>query len=537
MSSLAVIRQLIQKMSKEERRVARNFLTAFSIRGTDAPNQAVKLLDLLVRENPHEPPLDDRAIEILVYGKNSGTAFPRLILRLRDKLAESLTLSVNLERPNAYSERGKALHEIRKCLSQAQILQSRGAWDLALTYIEYCITLGEKYEHYEELASSIRVKLDMIAAESGKEALAKESHRFARALRCIQATKRALELYHTLGSHIEFSSGPTSLESLKNNIDSLQIEFESTGSVTVAFYLNYLEVHLSQELGLFKNASSILKRQIELITHPALNSPTRLVGAYLNLAWNEVYTRKFGSALKFSALAKSLSHNQHYHVFRCLDIDYHCHFYQGNFDLALNTINSILKLDRSTNAEFRIGKREYQKACVLFMLGRHEEVHKLLSNINPIETDIEGWNIALRMLYIMNDIELKESEYAATRIENLRKILDKLKKHEKQNPRDVLKFEILRTLVNTRFDFVETRKRQGEELKKLSATQGETRWKIVSPELIIFEQWFESKVFKQKLKLKVPLYESQILNIEQVRQQLMPKMLSRKPNITYARRT
>jgi hypothetical protein len=508
MSALVSLRLLVRKMSSEEKKVARNFLTAFSLRGTDAPNQALKLFDLLCRETKKGSELDERQIESLIYPKKPGAAFPRLILRLRDKLFESLALSVNLERPNAYSERGRALHEIRKELSQAQILQSRGVWDWVMIILNECIEKAAKYEHYEEWAAALRVRIEMTTVNKGKVSFEAENQQYEKVIRSLLASKKALEYYHQLGAEIEFNAVPVSLELLEHQIKELQQDLEKTGSANVAFFLHYLEIHFHQEKKQFKEASNILRGQVSLVEfHPALYSPSRLAGVLINLAWNEIYTRRFASALRaIDKLEKTLP-PKHFNLFQAYETSFYSYFYTGKYELALEKISLLLKEDNSPSAEYRTGKREYQKACVLFMMRKYEQVHKILLDLNPIENDSEGWNVGLRTLHIINDIELEKTENAFKRIGNMRKHLDKLKKANRENPRAGLIYEILKTLVYTRFDFMETRTRKKQDVENLASHNGIYAWQILTPELIIFNQWFESKVFKQILSLKIPKYQ------------------------------
>lgn len=507
MSALTSVRLLVRKMTTEEKKVARNFLTAFSLRGPQASNLALKLFDLLCREAKGEPELDDTQIESLLYARRSGTAFPRLILRLRDKLFESLLLSVNLERPNAYSERGRVLHEIRKGISQAQILQDRGVWDWVTAMLDDCIEKAAKYEHYEEMAAALRVRMEMRSVDNGKVSYEEENKRYEKVIKCIIASKKALSFYHRLGTEIQFKAGAASLDQLALDIKELQEDYTQTGSATVAFFLYYLETHFYQERRQYKAASVTLRQQAELVeVHPALYSPSRLAGVLLNLAWNEIYARKFTSAIRYTEKVEKLLPEKHFNLFQCYETNFFAYFYSGKYEKALNYINTLLKQDSSSTAEYRIGKRDYQKACVLFILGEYEKVHKILIDLNPIENDHEGWNLALRVLHVMNDIELEKTDNAVNRIENMRKHIDKLKKSGRDNPREVLKFEILRTLVNAHFDFMETRRKKKEDLDKLSSGNPMYAWRILSPELVIFNQWFESKVYKQEFVQKIPSY-------------------------------
>jgi len=415
MSTLNSVRTLIRKMSGEELKVARRFLTAFSPRGSNAPNQALKLFDLLCRELLMDKSLEDRELESLVYSRKASAAFPRLILRLRDKLYETLHLSVNIERLGAYSERARALYEIRKGISEAQILLDRGAWNLVITLLDECIAKASKYEHYEEWAAALRMRIEIRTVDRGKISFEAENQQYNKVIRGLIASKKALEHYHRLGSHIEFKAGTSHLEELQKSIDELQEEFEKSASANVAFFLHYLEVHFYQEMRLYKLASGILKRLAGLVEHhPAVSSPSRIAGVYINLAWNEICVRKFASALRYNTKVKEILPEKHFNYFQCLETEFFAQFYLGKYDAALKTVNELLKHD--TSAEYRIGKREYQKACVLFMLGKHEQVQKLLTTLNPIEEDGEGWNLALRSLFIMNDIESEKTDNADKRI-------------------------------------------------------------------------------------------------------------------------
>lgn len=510
MSLLSTVRSVIEKMSKEERKVARSFLTSLSQRGADAPNQTLKLFDVLCDELKEDLVLGDQEIEALIYPEKSDSAFPRLVLRLKDKLVESLTLSVNLERTDAYSERGRALHETRKELSQAQILHVRGLWNVALPIVDDCIKKSAKYEHYEEWAAALRLRMEIRTIESGKNFFEAENKTYEKVLRGLVASKRALEHYYKLVSRIEFKAGSSQLEELQNSIDILQLEFERSGSANVAFFLHYLEIQFYQDLRLYLPASGILKTLCDLVENsPAVSSPDRLAGAYINRAWNEICVRRFSAAIMYLGKAKSSIKTKNFNYYQCIETEFYALFYAGDYEAALLRINELVEVD--LGGEFRAGKRQYQQACVLFMLGRHDQVQKQLTLLNPIEDDDEGWNLALRTLFVMNDLELDNPDNADKRIENMRKHISKLRKNGKERKREMLKFEVLRALMNANFDFAQTRDKCKEELAQLQSDTEEYAWRIMSPELILFDQWIESKAGKKPLTLSIPPYVEPVL--------------------------
>lgn len=512
MSALTSLRTLIGVMKSSERKVAKKFLSSLNVHGEKSPRQVLLLFDLLCREKKGEALLDDSQIESLIYnGRSGSTAFPRLILRLKDKLGESLLLNVNITRPKSYSDRAKSLYLARKKLMLAQNLCGKGIWDWVLSLLGECIEEAKKYERYTIIIDAVTVRMEMKSADKGEISYKIEDDLYNKAINCLLATKKARSYYSRLISQTEFKAEVNNLHSLESNIKELQNDLELTGSATVAYYLHYLEVHFYQEKKQFKRAADILKTQIELVeVHPALYSPSRLVGALVNMALNEIHTRRFVGALRYTKRIAKLIPEKHFNWLQCVEVNFHANFYSGKYKQALENINFLLSHDLSSAALFRKGKREYQKACVLFMLKEFGQVNKLLIDLNPIEDDLEGWNLALRTLHIMSDLEQEKTEEAFYKIENMRRILEKLKKNAAwNNPREVIKYDLLKTLANTGFNFVEARTRKLDELNKLAESTGVFSWRILSPELVIFHQWYISKVFKQNLVLKIPM------NIEQ----------------------
>jgi hypothetical protein len=515
MSALTPLRVLINAMTSSERKVAKKFLSALKAHGESSPKQALMLWDLLAREIKDKRILEDRQIENLIYNKKS-TAFPRLILRVKEKVGESLLLNVNVTKPKAFSDRAKAMYLNRKKLMLAQNLYGRGIWDWVLSLLSDCIEEARKYEHYTILLDALSIRMELTSVDKGENSYEADSELFNKTMHSIAAVKKAIHFFNILTSQTEFKAGPINFNELEANVKELQKDFELTGSATVAQYLHYLEAHFFQEKKYFKKASDILKAQVELVEiHPALYSPTRLAAALVNMALNEIYTRRFASALRYTERAANVAKlipKKHFNLLQCVEVNFHANFYSGKFERALENINYLCSQELGSAALFRKGKWEYQKACILFMLKDFEQVNKVLIDLNPIEDDLEGWNLALRTLHIMCDIEQEKTEEAFYKIENLRKILDKLKKNTSwNNPREVFKYDLLKTLANSGFNFVETRTRKLEELNKLKENRNGFEWRILSPELVIFDQWFLSKVFKQSLVLKIPSHIEHVI--------------------------
>lgn len=510
MNALDALRKMLTALTPEELKVAGDFLTVFNTRGAGNKTLYHQLFDLLCREIKSKELFTEAQLEELIYAKTSGTGFPRLVLRLRDKIQESLTLSINTDRPEAYSEKSKALYAIRKDLSIAQIIIARGLEEQAGILLDECIKTGVRYEHFEECATALRIRMQLTAINSNPKRADELSSKYDLVVRSMLAVKKAERYYMQLISNVEYKLSDESMELLQVQINELQRELNTTRSANVAYYQTYLEIHYCQQLRLYKKASEILQRQVELVEeHPALFNPSRLSLSLLNQAWNELYLHHFAQALRYTKKAAALIPYDNFNYSQILLANFYACFYSSEYEKSLSLLNELDAKDGGLSGEYRAGKRAYLRASVLFMLKRYKEVNQVLAESNPIDKDKEGWNLLIRILSIMNDIEANQIENAFRAVEALRKQIDKFKKGNINSVRMTNIYEVLRGLSNSRFEFAEARKKKQEEFTALTK-QPASLWSIFSCELVVFEQWFIAKLTKSELNLKPPIYSQPI---------------------------
>lgn len=507
MSALNSIRGLISSMKPEEIKVARNFLQAFSTRGSESRNLSVELFDLLCNEKKTGEQMSSDKIEFYLYGSFQNAGYVSLVIRLLEKIEESLLLEVNLSRKGIYSEQSRELFSLRKQISLAQILYHRGCTEHAVSVFQSALKTAEKYEFYEEFAVLARCYMQvLIHKESHKEYQAIKA-KYDKAVRALQGIKKAEFYYNLLSNQLQFSALGLGVTTLERQVSELQFELTQTRTATVAYYLTFIETQYFQEQRKFKASGQALKDQLKLIEHPALYSDNAKGLALLNLGWNEIYLHRFIHAEKIICDAlKYFKSDSFVTVSQCHLGLFYSHYYRSNFNECLNYLDKIDAInDADKPLVFRKGKSTFLRASILFIKKEFDEVKKLLRELNPIESDGEGWNIHLRILHIANDIELGSFENAFNRIENLRKHIEKINKKTQQPKRIQLIFDIIRTLGNTNFDFTKTRQKKLVELQELY--NKDSAWEILSPELIIFQNWFESKVYKKDYSHQIPVYE------------------------------
>jgi hypothetical protein len=506
MGSLEQIRQLIASMSHEERLVAKNMLHGFTVRGSDSESPLTKLYDLICREIESNQYFSFKELEISIYGEPTATGFPKLILRLREKLIETFILNVNLNRKGNFSERGKALHKLRKRLSEAQILYHRGLTDFAISLLNDSEKEALKFEFFEECLIALRTSAELLAIMGKKKQSYSKQIEYDRVCKLMQFTKKVQSYYFELAYQVENSAVPISTEILKSRIADAKMQFKEQSTLTAKFYLTFVETHYLQEQKLFIRASAVLEKQLKINNqHKYFFNDEQNVLLRLNFAWNELFTHNFQNAIKIVSTCENLLPDKAFNKLQAGIIKFHAHYYDGQYDLAEMELDKLDLIDNTDDSEFRAGKRTYYRACIRYMKAKNKEVNELLRNLISIEKDTEGWNIWVQFLLIINDIELELTENAFTRITNLRNKISKIHSSIPQQNRIILIYDVLRCLSNNKFDFAQVRKKKLNELSQLS-DRSLFSWDVLTPELISIDQWFYSKLFKKPFKQTIPDY-------------------------------
>ncbi|MGL5889309.1 MAG: hypothetical protein ACRC3B_05455, partial [Bacteroidia bacterium] len=88
MSATNTLSTLIQALKPNEVTLCKNYLAAFDERGDNYESKSRKLIILLCSEEKHT----EKELQFLLYGKMNVPAFSRLVLRLKEKILEAVTL-------------------------------------------------------------------------------------------------------------------------------------------------------------------------------------------------------------------------------------------------------------------------------------------------------------------------------------------------------------------------------------------------------------------------------------------------------------
>lgn len=496
------ILRIVSRLTEEEKAAARSYLTTFSQKGKEA--RAIRLFDLICDQSlKGQQLLDYKELELALYGAPATANFTRLVYRLREKILEALILDVNVERDGVYDDRTRVNIEMRKSITQAQILQSRGLQDVSEAILEKVIQQGKKYEILEELLLAIRLMINLRRSEDGGKHLNKWISVYEKYDYMKNALVRAEIRMCRVHGELDFKAGEKAkADWLKTILDEMVVDYRKTSCAHIGFNFFYLQAQYYQLVRNFKNARKALEDNLKLLqTHPSIYTKIRAGNVLSNLADNDLFLRQFSRCQKTALKALLHFKEGSFNHQQAVELIFYAHYYRGDYKSAKDTILQLLPdLGEASDIQYRQGKRYYLLACTCFMLNDFSSTIKLANRIiNPIEEDKEGWNIGLRVLSIMALVELQKTDEAVSRIVALKTFVESVGK-ENITERVLTIVTLLRKLSNASFDFKVLYQKEKARIETLR----EMEWLPKSPEMVIADQWILARISRQTLEIILP---------------------------------
>lgn len=505
---------VIQALNESEVRTARQYLLAFTKRKESEYAKSLRLFDYL-RKKKEEKNSDIQIHDVLfiVYGGQRDSAFDRLVIRLRDKILESLCLQTNIERKGVYSLRSKMQLELKTKISYSKIILMRGLDDVSGNIFMYCIDIAKKFELYDELLQATEELMLQASLKNNRRIYDKLLNQYD----FYNGIRREVHLaQRTYTSIISFDSffinGKTNHNEILSELKRLEISHKQTGSNIIQYYYLYLYIHYLQTIKNYKEAKLYFKKLNSLIlSHPYICSTTQRGLILASCGENDLYLLQVESALvqvnNSLEFVKPKSFNEG--AIRLLLAT--IYFYNSKYKEALEEITLIQKIKPNIIGSHLTGRSYFLQSALYFITGDFHKCSSLLHQLNPVEEDSEGWNIGIRLLTIQTHIELEQFDEAEKAINNLYhhyRRASKISPRLIDNERLGMLLTILRRLMVHSFDFKKVYQEQKIVLDNLE-NDSELCWQISSPELINFSKWFFYKSTKQHFRQNLNDIKSQ----------------------------
>ena len=477
------LRELLSVMSPGEKNTLLQFTT--NLRSGDKTDNKVQQLLLE-----------------LLDGKEKLSPFHKTVaVRLKERLMESLTLDVNLNRRGVYSEATRNIVRLEKRLFAIKFLMPRKGNKFIAQQLKQIIKQAYKYELHDFLVFVLVVELEFVATSLGLE-------EYRSRLKELNKWKGIRDLYYEM---IEFlneielweqvifglSDQKEFVETLEAKISTFEkspfLRFSiSCQRIFLSLKIIYFQISQQPEKGDFyiTQLFKILKR------HRILFKKTQIAGCYFLKAQNDLYCQHWKDTLNSVQKARNNCKKGAFMFTQADSCAFYAYFYSENYEKAYRT-SRVLVAGRA----IRQHPLFYEQFCYfhawsLFMRRDWQASRRYLSRISQLLLKNKSWNLHFRILSLMIHAERGALDNYLTELECLRKFVNAYKREGLDNPRAYAIYDLLKLLGKNSLDFQKTVAMSKDTLDRLASDDPAYRWMVKSPELLPFDKWLKEKAMQ-----------------------------------------
>ncbi len=483
-------------------------------------NKQEKLFFLLLNKDK----IEYDKVKKLISKDTTDYGFIRLIGRLKNRVIESLYLDVNLNRSTSINSAFRHKLMQKKLLVSAFVLHSRGMIDLSMDIYNEVIIKSKRFELYDDLLEALYIKQGLVGLSKGMDAYNKLAEQIIFYEECRIAFYNAKNWYRSFYARVDFE-GLKSLDfkaDLKKYISLLNSSYEFTRSANVKMYKFLFEMELFQQLSDFVKVDEVGREFVKFIRKSrAIFGKERVGTIYSQLAENKIKSFEFKESLEYSKTGIEFFLNKNLNYFVAKELEVEAAYYEGDIFHLESLIKDLSKDPFYEGFDYRRTKLRFYLGMVYFLQHNFKQAKLEFNDTKEIEKDKAGWNVWVRIMRILCNVSLAKYNFIEYDIESFRRYVKRTQYRNDVRSRDELILTSLLTLERNGFDFAKTYKEEKKLFEKLESMDDLYRWRVDSPELIIYHQWFVSKIdntaykpnfepYKQHAKIRVSELKNQI---------------------------
>jgi tetratricopeptide (TPR) repeat protein len=488
--SYQVIQSLVLSLTDDEKRIAQQYLLAFDKKKREYIPKIILLFNhIIINHHDKKPPFEH------LYPNKNKAAFQLLCYHLRNKVLESLILEVNTNRPGYTSSLGKAFIECNKMLMQARLCFSKGQSKLAISLLNTLISKGKKHEIYPIIIEGLYIKKRVLNLRYGSKNSIKLQQQIVRYENCRDAGHQSIELQNQLQSLIGFSNTISKKQlAFEKKIENTEQKYKENLSPKLEYNFLNLKMNYYQSIMHFETSNNYcLQMQKFINTHKHLYTKIIEGSILLNQAHNYTFMGNFKKSLINVKKAIDFFPKGSFNYYTLQKTTFYALYYQAQYTEAYTLAQNNKTLPQAQKTSFQQAQWNYWLAVCLFNKQEYKQAQKLLNEIQELKKDTEGWNFSIQILNFACSVELKDWDTGDIQIDALRNFY-----YRKQGlgARTNTIIKILLGLEYS-YNFKEVFAKHKKELEKLKTAKGWYKWKIQTPNLFLFQQWFYSHIEKQ----------------------------------------
>ncbi|MBL4586603.1 MAG: hypothetical protein JKX84_06060 [Flavobacteriales bacterium] len=477
---------LVKMLRRGEKRLLRHLYTA--------NNNGEKRLRLELFELIESGKINsDSDARIALGSKQSDSAYSHLKTRLREDILNVLLLQESPKRivqPNR-----AAVFECWKKLAQAYVLIFRGAKQEGGRILKSAADLADRYELSAEKVLINHVIREALYSFTDVKQLNLVNENIRGDLSVWMDVLRSEEISFvmTLPHLYKDTYMVKELGFEASMIDELRSLFNKTGTSRIGFWYYLAFVEHCTNSGEYEKALKAGHQFLELVEKsPAVRSKNNIAGVNQTLGLIYLELRKFDEAIKFLARSEKLfPPTTGFNRLLCLQSLTLATTANGNLSEALQQVNTALNHPRISGREHLIPQWLFIQAGLEFLSGDVEASFKTVNKEGYLLKHPDEWNIQLRLLEMLQLIEMKDEDWLDFKLDATRKFLTRHK--ELDTPRVRAAVDVISNLLRKDLDFSQLSDKSLAQINNCIEEKEDYQWKPSSPELVRFDFWFEKK--------------------------------------------
>ena len=489
MNLLSNLRSLLWKLKKDEVKTLLLFLD-FQIPAANRPSKSAQLTSILLDENTYST----NDIQKTIYGKPNPTAFYKLVSRLKEKVYEVLLLDQHINEVS-YTLRNKVIFGLKKRLLISELLFNRGATEELENRLKEIVRDAKDYEIYDVLSQALNVLRRLYIVRKRKKLVDETSTEIAFYKKAEFLVDNANSEFSRMMNRINFSFDTREYYSdLLILVSKLNEWYKETKSASIGYSYYLLSVEQFQTQGDYKNSDRCLVELGKMLEEkPVFSTKNRLGTWRLNYASNLLHLKLYNEAYLNSQMAYNLFQGVALNEILSLEVMFYSRYYNDEFaeseKVLLKAMSKLKGVDAIVNERFK-----FYSAVLLFVNGDYKQAEAELNALHDLKKDKEGWNVMRKIYLLLCKIELGEYDYVDLQTQSLHKYIKRINSLKFINPRYIIILRILSKLANLGFDYNFTYKSRKKYFDLLDGEDSQLAWKVKSPELINFTDWFKKKL-------------------------------------------
>ncbi len=486
-------------MSKSELKYLRHLLKAFQPRSYP---KAVQMINLICQN----PAISQQELVVRLYGDPQNKSFFHLKNSLCEKMMEVLTLDVNLtHNPEIQDDLATFIPvRLNKQLLNAFVLHKRGLGDYAREILENCIEEADSWD-IPELKLMALIQLRNMSC-SREKVLEEYTQLIQTALQQFETDIMGIGYMDELRVVLPQPANEELIQRLEQYTIQLEKRLDEVYSPKGHYYYLMLKfILLEARQAPLEECKEVLTQIIGILDqHKGLRSRNRSGVPYVKLSEIELKSYHFCEAYQAGLKAMEIL-PQHRNNYMMAGINaIHACLFMGRFSNAHSILQLISRHINYIPDGIHAGWITYLHSYYYFLTGDYREALNYFHQITQFEHAKSNWNPALRIYEIQLYIELQWFDFVGTRLEALRKYLDR---HEVYSRITVI-YQLLYQLekCSCNFQLIDI-----QPISTLIETGHENRWEPLSYEVFPFEFWFMQKYHKQNMVDGLPFKRDYLL--------------------------